>query len=450
MILDEQSKGEQHRRQMASKKSAQDLLAGFDDLPDDTQVNTSISAAPADTNTTGGAGGTNDDDEANINEFLAEFSRDRPSRPQSAQAGRGATVAGRATPRMSGEKARKASPAAISRTSGESRTATSTAATSTTASPTKTELKEAPAQSTASWGSWGGSLWNTASALAAQTKQEAEKRLAELQHSEEAQKLQARLRAVDLAKIAAEARELGKGVLDAVAPPIAGAEVLVVHVAHDLQGVRVKKTVQEAFEGVMEQVEGGHLTILARDLSGEQLALEQTQGGLKDARKLCEAAIEDLARDAADQGASKPETKERQTTAAVPDSSLIYLALQAYTSDSGAEEDETVVQLLLTLSDPINKIEFATLSQGVPLSWLDLAKIEMEAETQPVEWVTDAISRGLGLATTVLAQRYVARRMGIDGTKTAPGTPAPGQAPQTKNKLASKQSSEVGEAGLGL
>ncbi|ORY80443.1 maintenance of telomere capping protein 1 [Protomyces lactucae-debilis] len=435
---------------MASKKSAQDLLAGFDDLPDDTNATPTTTDTPNNAKSATTTGG--DDDEANINEFLAEFSRDRPSRPHTprtnqairSSAAVSASVSKKASPRSSSD-AVTAPTAGNSGLSGEARTASP----ATSITETKSKGDEAPTTAASSWGSWGGSLWNTASALAAQTKHEAEKRLAELQQSEEAQKLQARLRAVDLAKIAAEARTLGQGVLDAVAPPIAGAEVLIVHVTHDLQGVRVKKGVEEAFERVMEQVEGGHLTVLAKDFAGD-LALELTQGGLKDARKLCEATVEDLMRDTADAGAIKAEEKGEAEANAVPTASHIYLAIQAYTTEDGAEEGASVVQMLLTLTDPANKIKFAALSQAVPQSWLQLAQVELEAETQPVEWVADLLTQSLTLATGVLAQRYVARRMGIDESKTAPGTPKPGQSSPPKAKLASKQAAEAGSASLGL
>jgi hypothetical protein len=137
-------------------------------------------------------------------------------------------------------------------------------------------------------------------------------------------------------------------------------------------------------------------------------------------------------------------------------SSDIFLAIQAINhtapadlfrepsapqSDSGAVEPETLPENLISfaiyLHDPVHGITFSTLTQPIPekwISWLDassppsfnpsehspganlpedIAEIVENGGVDPREWVAEWVEEVLGLGIGVVAQRYVARRMGV-------------------------------------
>lgn len=86
------------------------------------------------------------------------------------------------------------------------------------------------------------------------------------------------------------------------------------------------------------------------------------------------------------------------------------------------------IMFAIYLHDPIHGIAFQALSQHVPsqwTDWLDASSSADDAIPQPVadiiesggvdprEWVAEWIEEALTLAVGVVAQRYVARRMGV-------------------------------------
>lgn len=432
-----------------NQRAAEDLLADLNDLPDDPN------AAPGD---------AADADEASINEFLAEFSKDRerPSRPATPRLPGSKP---RASPRLSipAEHAKSRRSVELPRASTESKrsnkddaqTFTNSSAANSDRSEKNEETESVKSEaaetsqkkiygSSNSWSSWGGSLWSTANQLQTQIRAEAEKRLADLQASEEAQKIQARLRELDLSRIASEARNIGQGVLDAVAPPIEDNETLIVNVTHDLVGLKVEKSVYSSFERVMEQVEGGSLQVVAKDRTGS-LEVNSITETADAAKKMNLAAIEDTIRDNA------IETADR--------TSNVYLSIQAYTelpesvSEKGKEKesdeddgDEQAVQILVTLHDPANSIRFSSTSQSFPSSWIELSLRTVDAATQPRDWITEWLEEAIQLCFGILAQRYVARRMGLDksGDNSA-------QSHQNKDSgLKVREGQDLSEAGLGL
>lgn len=101
-------------------------------------------------------------------------------------------------------------------------------------------------------------------------------------------------------------------------------------------------------------------------------------------------------------------------------------------AQDGAEE---LVAFAVYLHDPIHGLSFATVSQGFPArwaQWLDASTMEDPAVgdgadalpesirgiveaggVDPREWVAEWMEEVLGLAVGVVAQRYVARRMGV-------------------------------------
>ena len=95
------------------------------------------------------------------------------------------------------------------------------------------------------------------------------------------------------------------------------------------------------------------------------------------------------------------------------------------------EPTEEIV-FAIYLHDPIHSISFSVLSQAVPAQWLDwldssnseatehdsglpesIAEIIESGGVDPREWVAEWVEEVLSLAVGVVAQRYVARRMGV-------------------------------------
>jgi hypothetical protein len=95
-------------------------------------------------------------------------------------------------------------------------------------------------------------------------------------------------------------------------------------------------------------------------------------------------------------------------------------------------EPEELVCFAIYLYDPIHAITFHTVTQTVPQKWIDwidsplsspetpdaglpeeIAEIISSGGVDPREWVAEWIEEVLSLGVGVIAQRYVARRMGV-------------------------------------
>lgn len=189
--------------------------------------------------------------------------------------------------------------------------------------------------------------------------------------------------------------------------------------------------------------------------------------GLVEGTKLCRAGAEGYAAEYFAAHGGIEQARIRATQAASESNPVrtsdIFLAVQAvgFDADSGlfartaavekekessavadpSGADELVCFALFVL-DPVHEIEYSTISQSIParwVRWLDAAnpmtpasddeddrdlsddlpvpeEIREIIETgavDPREWVTEWIEDTLSLAVGVVAQRYVARRMGI-------------------------------------
>lgn len=106
---------------------------------------------------------------------------------------------------------------------------------------------------------------------------------------------------------------------------------------------------------------------------------------------------------------------------------------QGIVDSTDATEEEVVFAIYL--HDPIHGIAFHTVSQAIPQKWIDwmdapappassedddsprlpevIAEIVDSGGLDPREWVAEWLEDSLSLATGVVAQRYVARRMGV-------------------------------------
>ena len=96
------------------------------------------------------------------------------------------------------------------------------------------------------------------------------------------------------------------------------------------------------------------------------------------------------------------------------------------TSTNTSNTDEFLFAIYL--HDPIHGIAFHAISQSVPLQWLEWLDAPNDVEgalpesiqeiiegggVDPREWVSEWVEETLSLAAGVVAQRYVARRMGV-------------------------------------
>jgi hypothetical protein len=164
-------------------------------------------------------------------------------------------------------------------------------------------------------------------------------------------------------------------------------------------------------------------------------------------------------------------------------SSDIFLAVQAISQTSSTElfqagpstdkatppgvvdvptATEEEVTFALYLHDPIHGIAFHTISQAIPQKWVDwldaaapaaeetnpdnewhrapipeeISEIIESGGVDPREWAAEWIEESLSLAIGVVAQRYVARRMGV------------GEAGAAKGKMRAEQASVV-DSGAG-
>lgn len=95
-----------------------------------------------------------------------------------------------------------------------------------------------------------------------------------------------------------------------------------------------------------------------------------------------------------------------------------------------AGEADDLVCFAIYLHDPVHGITFSSISQSLPekwIQWLDasaspesgeslpdeIAEIVMSGGVDPREWIAEWVEEVLTLAVGIVAQRYVARRMGV-------------------------------------
>lgn len=174
--------------------------------------------------------------------------------------------------------------------------------------------------------------------------------------------------------------------------------------------------------------------------------------GVSEGTKLAKASAESYASDYfAPRGGVEEAAKAATETLSETNptrNSDIFLAIQALIQTAAVEvapaTDETglggmkevddvkdgeEIVFAIYLHDPIHGIDFRTLSQAVPRQWVDwldassanggeelpesIAEIIESGGVDPREWVAEWIEETLTLGVGVVAQRYVARRMGI-------------------------------------
>jgi len=313
--------------------------------------------------------------------------------------------------------------------------------------------------------------------------------------------LKARNGPLYLQAIGAELRSMATptfhNLIQAVAPPISTHERLQIHITHDLVNYpSLEPTIYEAFDRVMQQVEGGDLMVIQR---GQEQAPKRISGetswrqgpwwrsggdrninavkGVRAGTKLARAAAEGYADDYfASKGgvemAAKRATESLSETNPVRDSQ-IFFAVQAIIQEASKElfeaemkdekegqikeSDDTNEEVIFAmyLHDPIHGIAFHIISQALPRQWVDwvdatagengappesIQEIMESGGVDPREWVSEWVEETVSLGMGVVAQRYVARRMGV----------GEGGAAKGKDKLrADKSTQEMVESGGG-
>jgi Family of unknown function (DUF5427) len=262
--------------------------------------------------------------------------------------------------------------------------------------------------------------------------------------------------------------------LHTLAPPISAHERLQIHITHDLTGYpSLDPLIYQTFARVMAQVEGGELLVIQR---GQEAAprrgsdvgymgsgasgwndgpwWKQTDKrdlgsvkGLVEGTKLARASAEAYAHEFfATRGGVEEAAKQATETLSESNptrKSDIFLAIQAIVHETAGDlfgespkeasgvaepaQTEELVTFAIYLHDPIHGITFSGLSQSVPLKWTawldnlapmdglpdEIQEILHSGGLDPREWVAEWIEEVLVLGVGLVAQKYVARRMGV-------------------------------------
>jgi hypothetical protein len=253
-------------------------------------------------------------------------------------------------------------------------------------------------------------------------------------------------------------------ILNTIAPPISQHERLQIHITHDLIGYpSLDPTVYSIFSRVMSQVEGGDLLVIQRGSetrsSGSSRAgwsdgpwwrdttTKRDLGlisGLVEGTKLARANAESFATEFYTPKGGVEEAIKQASVALNESnpvrSSDIFVAIQAVgfigdavlvegSSEKDSDTDELVC-FAIYLHDPVHSIGFRTTTQAVPRKWTEwldaenvpdaemqfpeeIAEIVSQGGIDPREWVSEWVEEAIGLGVGTIAQRYVAKRMGV-------------------------------------
>lgn len=209
--------------------------------------------------------------------------------------------------------------------------------------------------------------------------------------------------------------------------------------------------------------------------------------GLSEGTKLCRANAEGYAAEYFAANGGIEEAKARATEDLSESNPVrtsdLFLAVQAIeTDDDGTlfartaaaekdkdakDEDNNQVYFAIFILDPIHQIEYSSVSQSVPAKWArwldthtpltpksgdeeqtdadlsipeEIRDIIDSGAVDPREWVAEWLEETLSLSIGVVAQRYVARRMGV-------GEDSLGKAKRKMEELVYENAGEAARAG---
>ncbi|WVQ81449.1 hypothetical protein IAT38_003573 [Cryptococcus sp. DSM 104549] len=216
-------------------------------------------------------------------------------------------------------------------------------------------------------------------------------------------------------------------ILDTVAPPISEHETLELWLSHPMTGYGgVEGVIYRAWTRILEQTESGELVVVwsppptpadgEKEATGSSARSINPIEGWETAYELAKKEIEAIkAREEAEpQGRAKVNPNVPVTT--VP----IFLHLQPLlvtlpipeppiltsTPSTTPHTPPKHLYFLLTLQDPSHSLTFSTVTQPTPSDW-------MEVEYEKSEWVEERLVEVLRTGVEVIAQDYVATRMGL-------------------------------------
>lgn len=274
-----------------------------------------------------------------------------------------------------------------------------------------------------------------------------------------------------------------QNILQTIAPPISSHERLAIHITHDLTNYpTLDPLIYQVFSRVMAQVEGGDLIVIqkgreagpkrgsseqSRQLgswhdgpwwrSGERRSINAVKG-LVEGSKLVRASAEGYAEEffgakGGVEEAAKRATETLSETNPTRDSE-IFISIQAiiqpipkdlFVGASTLEAEPTQIQepsaeeeivFAIYLHDPIHGIAFQAASQALPAQWIEwldapsggegtlpesIEEIIEGGGIDPREWISEWVEESLSLTIGIIAQRYVAKRMGVGEGSTKKG-----------------------------
>ncbi|CAG8606954.1 15314_t:CDS:2 [Funneliformis mosseae] len=205
-------------------------------------------------------------------------------------------------------------------------------------------------------------------------------------------------------------------VVNAVVPPISQYEIVEVWLTHDMVGyVGIESIVYRSFMKVMEQVEGGDIVVRK---ANESIRRDSEDDSCRDLN-ICEGFIEAV-------GIAKKHYKpppsisekikeqdQKELLRDIPSTTCpVFMAIQPtkanpYSLPTNNEitiDPENYLYYVIVLTDPTHNLNFKTVSQALPASWIDIPYEENE-------WVEAKMVSAIKLAVQIIAQEYVWHRM---------------------------------------
>ncbi|KAF8343926.1 maintenance of telomere capping protein 1 [Cantharellus anzutake] len=286
-------------------------------------------------------------------------------------------------------------------------------------------------ESTGGW-SWGSSVWSGASAALQQAKSVVDEGVKSIPSVHRPQQprhwregLFEYVKSGHLEKLGQDIKTASlstlSDLLSVVAPPIAEHEVIHVWLSHDLEGYDgVETLVYRALARILEQVEGGDLVVNRGNESRPKSESTRRELNAADnldiAIKLAEANIAELVQT----HMSSPQVVKSHLSSENPTvHSTVYLRIQPFiapvpsglsiaANPKGPSKSESQVQFHLSIRDISHSLQVRTITQPIPIKWLDL--------WDEHDWVEDQLAETLRLGVEIVGQEYLVARMGWEPT----------------------------------